>query len=587
MPEIQISSTLSEVAPIVRIDLGRLITSRLLIQGNSGSGKSRTIRRLLEQTHGQVQHLVIDPDGEYHTLREKFDYVLAGKGGDCPADVASAGLLARRLLELGVSAIIDISELGGQRALFVETFLEALMEAPREMWHDVLVVIDEAHKFAPEGDRKATAHAAVVDLMSRGRKRGFCGVLATQRISKLDKSAAAECNNKLIGRAGLDVDIDRAAKDLGMSNRDGMKILPDMPAGVFYAMGPAFSTITAPDGLSRPERVLVGPVVTTHPDSAATRGGAPTPPRETVRAILAQLASLPQQAQEEAKTVEQLRQRVRELENDLRRADDPRRADAALARLNEMDSKVRTVSAENDALLRRVQWAVDGLNDIGNKLVDLRDRIHVLVPNDSQPYEQIAGREVGKDDRREDVRRVDDKRKAALAPRFEGYGERKHRPLYDTAINVHRGSAEVPASRRLADDFADPIRTLRSEISAAVASGGGPMHIPALEAGIVITDTASLAGGGTALSRMQRAFLAVLAQHREGLPKAKLLLHADYAAGGPVSKCCAELARKGWVIATRGGPLVITESGLHALGSYTPLPTGRRLLQHILSGNRL
>ena len=31
----------------------------------------RTFRRLLvEPTHGRVQHLVIDPEGEFHTLRE-------------------------------------------------------------------------------------------------------------------------------------------------------------------------------------------------------------------------------------------------------------------------------------------------------------------------------------------------------------------------------------------------------------------------------------------------------------------------------------------------------------------------------------
>jgi DNA helicase HerA-like ATPase len=46
----------------------------------------------------------------------------------------------------------------------------------------------------------------VIALMSQGRKRGYCGILATQRLSKLHKDAAAECNNVLIGRTWLDVD---------------------------------------------------------------------------------------------------------------------------------------------------------------------------------------------------------------------------------------------------------------------------------------------------------------------------------------------------------------------------------------------
>lgn len=131
----------------IDIDIGKLVESRMLIQANSGGGKSWAIRRLLEQTYSGVQQILIDTDGEFHTLREKFDYVLAGKGGDCPADIKSAGLLARRLLELKVSAIIDIYELGTQRAEFVKRFLDSLVNAPRELWHPVLVVVDEAHTY--------------------------------------------------------------------------------------------------------------------------------------------------------------------------------------------------------------------------------------------------------------------------------------------------------------------------------------------------------------------------------------------------------------------------------------------------------
>ena len=82
-------------------DLDVLVDTRLLVQANSGGGKSWALRRLLEQTHGRVQHLVIDPEGEFATLRERFDYVLAARqGGDTAADPRAARLLAERLLEL-------------------------------------------------------------------------------------------------------------------------------------------------------------------------------------------------------------------------------------------------------------------------------------------------------------------------------------------------------------------------------------------------------------------------------------------------------------------------------------------------------
>lgn len=41
--------------------------TRLLVQANSGGGKSWALWRFLEQTHGQVQHHVIDPEGEFAT----------------------------------------------------------------------------------------------------------------------------------------------------------------------------------------------------------------------------------------------------------------------------------------------------------------------------------------------------------------------------------------------------------------------------------------------------------------------------------------------------------------------------------------
>ncbi|OYY88776.1 MAG: hypothetical protein B7Y61_00940, partial [Rhizobiales bacterium 35-66-30] len=42
------------------LDLEELLATRLLVQGNSGSGKSHLLRRLLEQSAPWVQQAVID-----------------------------------------------------------------------------------------------------------------------------------------------------------------------------------------------------------------------------------------------------------------------------------------------------------------------------------------------------------------------------------------------------------------------------------------------------------------------------------------------------------------------------------------------
>jgi hypothetical protein len=297
----------------VRLDVERLVESRLLVQANSGAGKSWALRRILEQTHGAVQHIVLDVEDEFHTLRERFDYVLAGRhGGDCPADVKAAPLLARRLLELGVSAVVGLYELKAhERQRFVRQFLDALIGAPRSLWHPALVVVDEAHIFAPQNG-KAESAAAVIDLMTRGRKRGFCGVLATQRISKLHKDAAAEANNKLIGRSALDVDMRRAAEELGFATKDQQRSLRELSPGHFYAFGPAIAAQVV--------EVLVGDVQTTHP-KAGQRAAPPPPPRAVIQQVLAQLADLPKEADAEAKTMVELQAEVSSLKAQLRAAE--------------------------------------------------------------------------------------------------------------------------------------------------------------------------------------------------------------------------------------------------------------------------
>ena len=281
------------------IDLESLITTKLLVQANSGGGKSWLLRRLLERSHGKVQQIVIDLEGEFSTLREKYDYILASEDGDTPVEPRSAAVLARKILELNVSAIVDLYELKHhERIRFVKFFLEAMINAPKKLWHPVLVVIDEAHIFCPEKGQAESADA-VIDLATRGRKRGYCAVLATQRLSKLHKDAAAECNNKLIGRTGLDIDRKRASEELGFTSKDQNLALRDLEAGEFFAFGPSISREV--------KKIKIGDVKTTHPKAGARFKVKVAPPTDKIKSILKKLADLPEAARKEANTISELK----------------------------------------------------------------------------------------------------------------------------------------------------------------------------------------------------------------------------------------------------------------------------------------
>lgn len=301
----------------ITLDLDVLLRTRMLIQAASGQGKSHLIRRLVEQLAGKVQIFIIDHEGEFSTLREKFNFVLIGEGGEARPDIRTAGLLANRLLELNASTIFDLSEAfrahPSQRPAYVHAFLSAMMEAPRNLWHPVLVIVDEAHKYCPEKD-EAESSEAMVSVATDGRKRQFCAVWATQRLSKLNKDAAAELLNKAIGGTVLDIDVKRAADDLGFYGDDLRAFKNEIKVierGNFYVLGQAICTTRT--------LVKIGEVET-HPPQTGRKAAPPPPAPEKVKELLPKLADLPKEAEEKARTENELRSENRKLKMELRNA---------------------------------------------------------------------------------------------------------------------------------------------------------------------------------------------------------------------------------------------------------------------------
>ena len=317
------------------LSLDTLLASHLLIQGTSGSGKSYTLRVLAEAIADKMQVIVIDPEGEYSSLREKYPFVLVGEGGETPAAIETASLLANRLMSLGCSAICDLYSLEKEdQQAWVKEFLTALIHLPREMWRSVVVMIDEAHLFAPEkGEGSALSTKAVEDLVSRGRKHGIGIVLATQRITKLSNNCVSECQNYLIGRTFIQTDRERAARALGVPKRQAemdqfyadLKVLK---RGEFWALGVALSD----------ERLQlnVHKAQTTHPDPGILVKAPKIPTPEKIRALLPKLADLPKQAAEEQDEVQRLSFQVANLQGELERVN--QNLDQAVARGDELAS---------------------------------------------------------------------------------------------------------------------------------------------------------------------------------------------------------------------------------------------------------
>lgn len=387
-----------ESGAAIGIDVDRILRSRMLITAMSGGGKSWALRRLLEQTKGGVQQIILDPEGEFYTLRERGDYLLAGAGGDVPAEPRSAKLLARRLIEMKVSAILDLSDLSlSDQRRFVREFIGGLMTTSRKVATQAFVVLDEAHKFAPESGASESL-AAVVDLMSAGRKRGLAGILATQRLSKLHKDAAAEAGSLMVGLSQLDIDVRRAGDLLGFATKADLQrirsLSPD--GGEFFFVGPAW--VTDYDGTREPMKV--GPVRSTHPSAAAAVP--PVPPSSAAIAKLAEaLQDLPQAAQREELDLAAARERIRELERANRASEQTQSVEIAPSReaLDAMYGQghqagqgAAWVSARrqmNDVKVRLQRRVREGLSEITESIVA------TILECDLQADEVAVGAEKG------------------------------------------------------------------------------------------------------------------------------------------------------------------------------------------------
>ncbi|MGQ2902910.1 MAG: helicase HerA domain-containing protein [Neoaquamicrobium sediminum] len=294
------------------VDLEELLATRLLVQGNSGSGKSHLLRRLLEQSAPWVQQCVIDPEGDFVTLADRFGHVVV----DAARTETELTRIAGRIRQHRVSVVLNLEGLDVEQQMrAAAAFLGGMFDAERDHWYPVLVVVDEAQLFAPAAAGEVSDEArklslgAMTNLMCRGRKRGLAGVIATQRLAKLAKNVAAEASNFLMGRTFLDIDMARAADLLGMDRRQAEQFR-DLDRGRFVALGPAIArrplpvAIGAVETSARSVSPKLMPLPETAPEAAAelifkmdpielrqpVRRPPPPPPPTPTAEILAQLA---------------------------------------------------------------------------------------------------------------------------------------------------------------------------------------------------------------------------------------------------------------------------------------------------------
>ncbi|WP_298379904.1 ATP-binding protein [uncultured Bradyrhizobium sp.] len=364
------------------IDLEELLATRLLVQGNSGSGKSHLLRRLLEQSAPWVQQTIIDPEGDFVTLAERFGHLVIDAEDHTERSLQVAG---ERVRIHRVSTVLNLEGLDAENQMRrAAAFLGGMFEVARDHWYPMLVVVDEAQLFAPaiagevSDEARKLSLGAMTNLMCRGRKRGLAGIIATQRLAKLAKNVAAEASNFLMGRTFLDIDMARAADLLGMERRQA-EAFRDLERGQFMALGPALSR--------RPLGLRIGPTDTQPRNAAPRLMPLPEAALEDARAIILAApppettARPPRRAPSPDLLSQLMAAKQPALETDPEATEPPLSAEQLAERRERLDRILRAILAEPDAGFRAigvlyqefvVRCRIEGLGAVVPELTDFR-----------------------------------------------------------------------------------------------------------------------------------------------------------------------------------------------------------------------
>jgi len=226
------------------VDPNLMVTGRTCVLGTSGSGKSYAVAVICEElSKAKVPFAIIDTEGEYSGLKEKYQAIWVGEDERCDLNWGEldTDLLATEAPDVA-PLILDVSETESPRVK-VGAFLSSLYREVSKRREPYLVILEEADRFVPQyGERLQIFD----EIARRGRKRGLGLVVCSQRPSLIDKNVLSQCSNQLIGKLIIQNDLRSVAQFF--PGRGLPKQLTALKPGSFYALGgfspePAFVSI--------------------------------------------------------------------------------------------------------------------------------------------------------------------------------------------------------------------------------------------------------------------------------------------------------------------------------------------------------
>lgn len=234
------------------ISIEMLEEGHLLLLGTTGAGKTYQQRGFLERLRRAGRRVgAVDKLGNHWGLtlsadgaRAGLDFVIfGGKRGHVPMTPADGAKLGRLFVERNIPAIFDVSQwLADEQLEWMEDFANAVFLYNDDALH---LGLDEAQSWVPQGGG-GDSFRSVLRLAEQGRGNGIRLMMAAQRLSRIDKSAAGMASVVVAMRQTGTADR-KAMRDLLAADAEQMAMierdLPGLPTGTAFVWDPLKATL--------------------------------------------------------------------------------------------------------------------------------------------------------------------------------------------------------------------------------------------------------------------------------------------------------------------------------------------------------
>lgn len=281
------------------------------IWASSGRGKSYAVGVMAEEfLEAGFPVVIIDPEGEFWTFREKYrTLVIGGSHGDIPYTNSRNAVkeILKAAITQKLALIFDLSDSvsnASQQKLALPVLEELFLLMTKEK-KNVGLFIEEVQIFAPQSATAVTSEI-MTRIAKQGRKRGILLVVASQRTQAVSKEFMSQLNFPIIGGFEEKLDYEAVKHHAGGKNFND---LYNLPVGTFW-----FPRLNACYQIRR-RRVTHGGDTPAIGEEIRLVKTVKDDKLDKVIEKLAELVTKAAKAEEEEKSeVSQLRQQVKKLE---------------------------------------------------------------------------------------------------------------------------------------------------------------------------------------------------------------------------------------------------------------------------------